>query len=62
MAELATPSAATMSTSNTESEALPATTHKAKPDRPDEEKYKQDLARAEKENSLAQEKYVSLVA
>jgi hypothetical protein len=59
MADLATPSAAAMSTGNSGTEDLSATAHKVKPDRPDEEKYKEDLGKAEKENSLAQEKYVS---
>ena len=35
---------------------------KSKPEKPDEEKYKQDLAKAEKEHTAAQEKLVCLLA
>ena len=34
--------------------------HKARPEKPDEEKYKTDLAKAEKEHAVAQEKLVCL--
>ena len=36
-------------------------THKVKPEKPDEEKYKAALAKAEKELSAAQEKHVSML-
>lgn len=35
--------------------------HKARPEKPDEEKYKTDLAKAEKEHAAAQEKLVRLL-
>lgn len=59
MADVGTPSAIDMSTSNT----TPAVEkhHKAKPEKPDEEKYKTDLAKAEKEHAAAQERLVCLL-
>jgi hypothetical protein len=50
MAELATPSAAAM---------FDATTEKKKPERPDEELYKSNLKKAEKELADAKAKFVS---
>lgn len=35
--------------------------HKTKPERPDEEKYKSDLANAEKEHAVVQEKLVRCI-
>ncbi len=59
MADVATPPAAAMST--TDADAEPAgNPQKAKPEKPDEQKYKEDLAKAEKEHASAQEKVVSL--
>ncbi len=62
MAELATPSAATMSTSNAAEapSTAPAAdkTQKVKPERPDEEEFKADLAKAEKEHAAVQERLV----
>jgi len=56
MAEVGTPSAADISTSA----STPAVEkqEKVRPTKPDEEKYKSDLAKAEKEHSTAQEKLV----
>ena len=39
-----------------------AATHKARPEKPDEEKYKTDLAKAEKEHAAAQEKLVGSIS
>ncbi|SLM37374.1 nuclear segregation protein [Lasallia pustulata] len=60
MADVGTPSAIDMSTSNT----TPAVEkhHKAKPEKPDEEKYKTDLAKAEKEHAAAQERLNAIKA
>lgn len=58
MADLATPSAATMSTIDAGSEPKLDKTAKARPEKPDEQQYKEGLARAEKEYTLAQEKLV----
>ncbi|PSK56939.1 hypothetical protein B9Z65_6563 [Elsinoe australis] len=55
MADLATPSAAKMSTIDAKADA-PAKTQVTKPERPDEETYKKELAKAEKELSAVQEK------
>jgi hypothetical protein len=52
MADVATPSAAKVATS---SEKQPV----VKPEQPDEAKYKEELAKAEKEHTAAQEKFVS---
>ncbi|KAI4255966.1 MAG: hypothetical protein LQ352_002317 [Teloschistes flavicans] len=57
MADLATPSAATMSTIDAGSEPNPEKAHKVKPDKPDEQLYKESLAKAEKEYAAAQEKF-----
>lgn len=59
MADLATPSAAIMSTIDAGSEPTPEKGHKIKPDKPDEQLYKESLAKAEKEYAAAQEKFVS---
>lgn len=57
MADIATPSAATMST--VDAGAEPAQKgQKSKPEKPDEDQYKKDLAKAEKENATAQEELV----
>lgn len=58
MADVATLSAATMSTTGTSTP--PIGSQKAKPEKPDEAKYKDDLAKAEKELATALEKLVSL--
>ena len=59
MADVATPSAIDMSmgTTNADSADKP---QKSRPEKPDEEKYKADLAKAEKEHAVAQEKLVNL--
>ncbi|KAI9808863.1 MAG: hypothetical protein M1827_007186 [Pycnora praestabilis] len=68
MAEMATPSAATISTSDPEasSPALAAErTQKPrpeKPEKPDEETYKSDLAKAEKDHSAVQERLNAIKA
>ena len=61
MAEVATPAAIDMSmgTSNTDNVEKPQA--KSKPEKPDEEKYKADLATAEKDHAASQEKLVCLV-
>lgn len=64
MADLLTPSSVTMTTINAAAEQ-PATTaesskvHKTKPEKPDEKQYKEALAKAEKELTIAQDKVVS---
>ncbi|KAL8685619.1 MAG: hypothetical protein Q9218_007648 [Villophora microphyllina] len=62
MADLATPSAATMSTIDAGLEPTPEKTHKTKPDKPDEQLYKESLAKAEKEYAAAQEKFNAIKA
>ncbi|KAL8638307.1 MAG: hypothetical protein Q9228_004535 [Teloschistes exilis] len=62
MADLATPSAATMSTIDAGSEPTPEKGHKIKPDKPDEQLYKESLAKAEKEYAAAQEKFNAIKA
>ena len=57
MADIATPSAATMSTIDAGAEPSPKL-QKSRPEKPDEEKYQEILARAEKEHKAAQEKVV----
>lgn len=60
MADLATPSAATMSTIDAGT-ATPPNKEKntvAKPERPDEEQYKTDLAKADKELNASNERMV----
>ena len=56
MADVATPSAATMSM-DAGAEPSPKA-QKARPDKPDEQQYKENLAKAEKEHAAAQEKVV----
>lgn len=58
MADIATPSAATMSTIEAGSEPVAEKAHKSKPEKPDEQKYKESLTKAEKEHAAAQEKFV----
>ncbi|KAF2083748.1 hypothetical protein K490DRAFT_76324 [Saccharata proteae CBS 121410] len=61
MADLATPSAVAMSTS--EPQAAPkANKGNLKPERPDEDEYRKNLAQAEKEHAAAQEKLKALKA
>ena len=59
MADLATPSAAIISTIDAGSEPSQKPS-KAKPEKPDEQKYKESLAKAQKEHAVAQEKVVRL--
>lgn len=59
MADVATPSATTMSTIDAGAEPA-GRSQKTKPEKPDEQKYKEDLAKAEKEHAAAQEKVVRL--
>jgi recombinational DNA repair ATPase RecF len=56
MAELATPSAAQVATAD--ATAPQEKQQNARPEKPDEDKYKEDLAKAEKEHSAAQDKLV----
>ncbi|KAF2157828.1 hypothetical protein K461DRAFT_274057 [Myriangium duriaei CBS 260.36] len=57
MADLATPSAATMSTMDAKADvAATSKTAVSKPDRPDEDSFKKSLAQAEKELAAVQEK------
>lgn len=58
MADLATPSAADMSTSSTTPTASKTKTSVVKPEKPDEEQYKKDLARAEREHGASQDTLV----
>ena len=64
MADVATPSAATMAaTDTTASTASTASASKTKqqfvkPEKPDEEQYKAELAKAEKEHAASQERLV----
>jgi len=57
MADVATPSAATMSTIDAGSERSPKI-QKSRPEKPDEQIYQDILTRAEKEHKSAQEKVV----
>jgi hypothetical protein len=57
MADVATPPAAQKATNGS---APQGKQQIVKPDKPDEEKYKEDLAKAEKEHAAAQEKLVSM--
>ncbi len=59
MADMATPSAATMSTLDAGPEPSQKSS-KAKPEKPDDQKYKEDLGNAQKEHAAAQERVVSL--
>lgn len=58
MAEVATSPAAEKPTAD----APQGKQQVVKPDKPDEEKYKQDLEKAEKEHAAAQEKLVSRIS
>ena len=62
MADVATPSAVDMATSNIKPDRQETTEkpEKKRPEKPDEEKYKADLAKAEKEHSTSQEALVCL--
>ena len=57
MADVATPPAAQAATAD--ASASQGKQQIVKPEKPDEEKYKEDLAKAEKEHTAAQEKLVS---
>ena len=57
MADLSTPSAATMSTMDAGSDK-PEKQQKIRPEKPDEQVYKESLAKAEKDHTAAQEKLV----
>ena len=57
MADIATPSAATMSTIDAGSEP-PQKSQKSRPEKPDEQSYQELLAKAESEHKAAQEKVV----
>ena len=57
MADVATPSAATMSIMDAGAEPSPKV-QKSRPEKPDEQQYKENLAQAEKEHAAAQEKVV----
>lgn len=59
MAELATPSAAQVAT--TDATAPQEKQQIVRPEKPDEDKYKEDLAKAEKEHQAAQDKLVRFV-
>ena len=59
MADIATPSAATISTINAGSEPSPKP-QKTKPEKPDEQVYKESLGKAQKEHAAAQERVVRL--
>ena len=59
MADVATPSAMAISTSD--AGTTPASkTHKARPEKPDEAAYKDNLAKAEKAYLATQEKFVRI--
>ena len=58
MAELATPSAAQISTSGAAKTAPKQTSSVVKPEKPDEEAYKAELAKAEKDLKAAEERMV----
>jgi hypothetical protein len=58
MAELATPSAAQISTSGAAKTAPKQTSSVVKPEKPDEENYKSELAKAEKDLKAAEERMV----
>ena len=57
MADVATPSAVTMSTMDATAEHS-SKVQKSRPEKPDEQQYKESLAKAEKEHAAAQEKVV----
>lgn len=58
MADLATPSAAAISTMDAKADTPATKTQVTKPERPDEDTYKKSLAEAEKELAAIQEKQV----
>ncbi|KAL8965248.1 MAG: hypothetical protein Q9183_003954 [Haloplaca sp. 2 TL-2023] len=62
MADIATPSAAAMSTLDAGSEPAREKSQKSRPERPDEQQYKESLAKAEKEYTAAQEKFNAIKA
>ncbi|TKA77983.1 hypothetical protein B0A49_02511 [Cryomyces minteri] len=62
MADLATPSAATMSAGATSASSGKDKTHVSKPERPDEEQYKESLAKAEKELAASNERMKAIKA
>lgn len=59
MADIATPSAATMSTIDAGAEPSQKS-QRTKPEKPDEQKYKENLGKAQKEHAAAQERVVCL--
>lgn len=59
MAELATPSAAQVATAD--ATAPQEKQQNVRPEKPDEDQYKEDLAKAEKEHSAAQDKLVRCI-
>jgi hypothetical protein len=59
MAELATPSAAQVATAD--AAASQEKQQNVRPEKPDEDKYKEDLAKAEKEHQAAQDKLVGFL-
>jgi len=59
MADVATPASIDMALGTT-NDSNAEKTHKSKPEKPDEEKYKADLAKAEKEHAASQERLVCL--
>lgn len=65
-AELSTPSAANLATArqptpvNAAKDKAPASAPTARPERPDEEQYKAELAKAEKELKAAEERFVCI--
>ncbi|KAI9893952.1 MAG: hypothetical protein M1814_005505 [Vezdaea aestivalis] len=62
MADFATPSAASIATGSVVPEKTVAPGHKVKPEKPDEELYKAELAKAEKDHAAAQEKLNAIKA
>ena len=63
MADLATPSAAAMATAGTATSSTPAKEKSApatRPERPDEEEYKTELAKAEKDLRASEERMVCI--
>ena len=58
MADIATPSAATMSIIDAGAEQVAGKAQKTRPEKPDEQVYKESLAKADKEYAAAQEKFV----
>jgi len=59
MADMATPSAAAMSTMDAEAPTGKGKPQVVKPEKPDEEQYKKDVEKAEKEHAEAKKKLVS---